>query len=305
MRKFAVALLVGAGCLCATTVDSTTLMNQDELVIVTNVKAEFVGVQQIDNNAPSGSVLFGDNNFGVTATKGNVEVVGSVSLVDYPEFGVELNKVYISKGLGESFNLSVGYKDLPYGFWFTNCVNYPLARSGDFNTDYYAYVLKTKAPQIDLTFKRGIVTTDVAGYMHNGSFNSAVAKSEVNIGDVVALNASVKAQNLDTLSASVGGTANLGKFQLSGVYSRGITEKQTASYAEFAVFPTDINVTSIRGDILINDDHVGMSSYSLATLFFITENVYVGSEYTMKANIVNSELKTPTHWITGLIGVEF
>jgi len=295
MRKVIIAMFVGAACLFA----------DDTLRVVPNIKAEFLGVQQVTKDATAGSVIFGDNNFGLTATKGDIEAVGSISLLDNQDFGVAVNNAYISKGLGESFKLTVGYKDLPYGFWFTNCVNYPLVRSGDFNPDYNSYIIKTKASQIDLTWKKGMVTTDVAGYMHNGKFNSAVMKSEVNVGDVIALNASVKVQNVDTLSIVCGTTANMGKFQLTGVYSRGITDKITGSYVEASVFPTDINVTSVRADVLVNDDNVGMSSYALSSMFFITENFYTGVEYTVKSDIVNSDLQTPTHWITGLIGVEF
>lgn len=296
MRKVIIALMFGVACLFA----------DDSLKVVPHVKAEFLGIQQIDTGVGAGSVVLGDNNFGLTATKGNLEVVGSVSFVDSPEFGVDINKIYLTKGLGESLNLTIGYKDLPYGFWLTNCVNYPLVRSGDFNSVYDSYVIKTKASQIDLTWKNGMIITDVAGYMHNGKFNSAVAKSEMNFGDIIALNASIKIQNIDTLSIVCGTTANMGKFQLTGVYSRGITAENTGAYAEISIFPTDINVTSIRGDILLDSKtHSGLSSYSLSTLFFLTENFYTGMEYNLKSDILDSELQKPTHWVTGLIGVEF
>lgn len=294
MLKIVLAMLVGAGCLFS-----------NDLTVTPIIKAEFIGIQMIDTNVSAGSVIFGDNSFGVTATKGDIEVVGVVSLVDVPEFGVDINKVYISKKFNESLKLNVGYKDLPYGFWYSNCVNLPLVRTGNFDPTYESYVIKTKAPQIGITWKQGVVETDVVGYMHGGKYNSAVAKSEVNLGDVIAVNMSVKVQNVDTLSLAAGGSANMGKFQLSGVYSRSITENLTGSYVEFAVFPTDINVTALRADLLIDSLSNGISSYSLSTVFFLTENFYIGSEYTLQSNIVNTKSEKPTHMVTGLIGVEF
>jgi len=306
MRKIVIAILVGAGCMFANNIDSTKMLEQDNLLLVTNIKAEFLGVQQIDKDAQAGSVIFGDNNFGVTATKGDLEVVGSINLVDYPNLGVEVNKAFISKGIGgETFNLTVGYKDLPYGYWLSNCVNYPLVRSGDYNPAYDAYIVKTKATQIDLKAKTGIVTTNVAGYVHNGEFNSAVIKTEANFNDVIVSNASVKIQNADTVSMVLGTTANIHKFQVTGVYSRGFTDKNTGAYTELSFFPTDRNVTAIRADLLMDDMNNGLSSYGLSTIFNITENLYVGSEYTLKSEIVDSKTQTPTHSITALIGVEF
>jgi len=306
MRKIVIAILVGSGCLFANNIDSTKMLEQDNLLLVTNIKAEFLGVQQIDKDAQAGSVIFGDNNFGVTATKGDLEVVGSVNLVDYPEFGVGLNKAFISKGIGgEKFNLTVGYKDLPYGYWLSNCVNYPLVRSGDYNPTYDSYIVKTKATQIDLKVKTGLVTTNVAGYVHNGEFNSAVAKTELNFEDAVVVNASVKIENVDTVSMVLGTTVNMNKFQVTGVYSRGFTAKNTGSYAELCFFPTDRNVTALRGDLLLDDSFDGMLSVGLSTIFNITENLYTGAEYTVKSNIVDSGTQNATHSITALIGVEF
>lgn len=294
MRKIILAMLVGVGCLFA-----------DNFTLTPIVKAEFLGVQQIDKNAHAGSVIFGDNSFGVNATKGDLEVVGVVSLVDAPKLGVGLNKVHLVKTFSESFKLNVGYKDIPYGFWYTNCVNLPLIRTGNFDSTYKSYVIKTKAPQLGVKWKQGMVETDIVGYMHNGKYKSFAAKSEVNLGDVIAINVSVKSQNMDTSSVSIGGTANLGMFQLSGVYSRGVTENTTGSYVEFAIFPTDINITAIRADLLIDDMNNGMSSYSLSSVFYLTEEFYVGSEYTLQSNIVEYKYQKPTHRVTGLIGVEF
>lgn len=300
-----VAILIGVVTVYSGTVDSIKSVN-DKLKFTPHIKTEFIGVQQLDTNMSIGSLIFGDNNFGITATKGDLEAVASVSLIDVPTFGVGIDKMYISKGLSDAFNLTVGYKDLPYGLWFSNCVNYPLVRSGDFNTEYSAYVIKTKAPQIGLTWEKGFLTTDVVGYMNNGKFKSVVAKSEFNLGDVISINASVKCPNLDTLSMACGGVANLGKFQLSGLYSHNFSNELSGAYAEFSVFPTDNNVTAVRGDVLINKySQIGMTSYSLSSMFSITENFYVGTEYTLKSNVIKSKMQTPTHWITGIIGVEF
>lgn len=296
MKKLALilAMFVGMGTALA-----------DSLVVEPVIKAEVLLIQSIEEDAEP-VVVFGTNDFGVVATKGDVEVSGVVSIVDVPEYGVELSQVYLKKGIGEKFDITAGYQNIPFGYWTSNCVNYPLVRTGNYDPTFDDYIIKNKATQVEIGYTGNVIVADVAGYVGNsGTFSSVAGRFSADLA-IIAPNLSVNVEDADSVSVAVGAEVDLGTVALNGVYYRGVNTDRMGSYFEVAVFPTESIITAIRADLLANTEtNDGQSSFSLSGIYLITDNVYAGIEYTLQSQVLDSDLQEPTHMITGLIGCEF
>ncbi len=278
---------------------------EESLEVTPVIKSEVISSIALEDGARP-AVFFGSQDFGVIVNKGDVEVAGVVSLVDAPDYGVSLNKVYVKKGIGESFDITAGYKNLPYGHWTSNCVNYPLVRSGNSNPTYDAYKIKQKASQVEVGYTGSVLVADVAGYVgSNGEFGSVAAKLSADL-TILAPTVSVRADNMDSVDMTVGADVDFGVINFYGAYSRGVNVDRMGSYFEVSVFPTSFLITSLRADLLADTDTKdGITNFSLSNLFLLTDNVYAGLEYNIQSDVIDSDLQSAVHGLTAIIGCEF
>lgn len=296
MKRIMVLLmaLVGAGSLMA-----------DSLEVTPVIQSEFVFVQTIEEDAPVGAIILGEQDYGVSLTKGKTNVTGVANFhgdVDAIEVG--LTKATLTQTLNDNFSLTFGYADVPFGYWTSNSVNYPLARFGGW-TGLYAPV-KTKALQTKVEFTKGLIVTEVAGYQANteSGFKSIAGRIKADLA-LVAPELSIKSDNLDETSVSVGLGFDFGKVLVNTAYFTGLNDVDNAGvYLETTVLPTDVLLVTLRGETLNTQDFSdGETQFSLSGLYLLNDHVYFGAEY--NAWMEYTAMDSPLHTVTGLIGFAF
>lgn len=297
MKKLILAVAMLSACVFAGDTTKTEVKGYEFTPVL---KSETILTSVLEDGARP-TIIFGDNDLGVMFTKDLLEVKAVLSLAD-----VTLSKVYIKQGFENGVNLLAGYSELPYGSWTSNCVNYPLVRTGNYDPAYESYKIKQYAPQVGGGYSNDVIEATVAGYVgENGNSTSLAAKIGADF-TIIAPNLSVRADNMDDVELAIGADIDLGVVGIYGVYSRGINVDRMGSYVEVSVFPTDFLITAIRADLLANTDTKdGLSSFSFSNLFLITDNIYAGIEYTLQSDVVDTELQKPYHLLTTLIGFQF
>lgn len=276
----------------------------DTLTVEPVVKSELVFVQEIDSEAPAGSLLLGEQDFGVEITKGKTSVVGVANFSgDVGNIEAGLSKALVTQKVNDAVSISAGYGTIPFGFWSSNSVNYPLARTGGWSGSYDA--IKTKALQTAVNYEKGLLKTEVAGYQGaSGSFKSVAGRVTADLA-LLAPEISFKSEDFESNSLSIGLTLDLGKIGVNTAYFTGLGDVDNAgTYLEVSVFPTEALIIAIRGETLNTKDFTdGETQFSLSTLYLLNEHVYFGMEY--NAWMVYSLFDEPLHTMTGLIGCEF
>ena len=262
------------------------------------IVAEFLAIQEINPEADAGSLIFGTNEFGATVATGPVDVVASINLNE--DLSVSVNKAYITHNMKEKFTLTAGYKNIPFGYWTTNCVNYPLVRTGGI-----VDAVKEKAIQLEFGAKNDLVDFKFAGYNNNGTFQSFATKATLDY-NVIGAGVSMKLEDFDQASLDLALLFDLDVVTVTASYYTGLNHSANGGYAEVSVLPNDNVIVSARAGMLTDRDlSAGDAQFSLAGLYFLNKYVALGLEYTAFSPIADSKLQTPEHWATGLIAFIF
>ena len=294
MKRIMILLiaLIGAGCLFAEPLEVTPV-----------IKSELLFIQTIEENATAGSLILGEQDLGITATKGKTTVQSVANFSgSVDNITVGLSRATITQGINDVVSVKAGYDTIPFGYWTSNSVNYPLARFGGY-TGVYSPV-KTASLQVGLNVEKGIIKTELAGYQGtSGSLKSIAARVSADL-TIIAPELSIKSDDFDSTSVAIGIGIDLEKVLINTSFFTGLGDVDNAGiYFEFSILPTDAIIVAFRGESLNNKEFTdGEVQFSVSGLYLLNDNVYLGMEYNSLTAYGSDD---PVHTVTGLIGYEF
>ena len=284
---------------------------KSEFTFTPIIKSELVFVGGwIPDVASDYYLLLGEQDYGVTVAKGKTSVSGAATfsgeLTDINSTGINvgLSIATITQGINDVVSLKFGYDVIPYGYWNSNSVNYPLARFGGYSGAFSP--VRIKALQTAVGINTGMVESEIAIFQGtDGKFSSMAGKASFDLV-FIAPTISIKTDNFENASVSFGISTDLGKVLMETAYFTGFSSKsdQAGAYMEVSYLATDALIVALRGETL-NDNQFknGETQFSLSTLYLLNDNVYFGVEY--NAWMDYSAMDEPYHSISGLIGYEF